>query len=225
MQKAFWIWLIGLVGMLIGLTLMFNQQDPATVGKGLTAAQLPTTVSSEEPTAPPLDVSRIKVVALDNFGTVYDLSATPKEEIRDYIQQVRRPEWAPLDLPDSWRDLKAFPDAAEGILRLRKRYTVVTCANASSDLLWELASKNRIHWNLVIPLEVIPAYKPDPRCYELVANVAEVPPHEVLIVTGNEGSPDLTVPLRLGMQTIRIRGESGPKDLLELAELLGCGDE
>ena len=224
MHKAFTIWLIGLLGFLIGIASarVFPRTDPQT---GLAAAQVPAKATTTSPVVATIDVSRVKCVAFDNFGTVYDMSKVPREEVRDYIQQVRRPEWAELTLPDSWLHLKAFPDSVAGIKKISRHYTVVACSNADYNFLRKLARNNNFEWSLVIPLETIPAYKPDPRCYKLIAELTHYKPEEILIVTGNEGSPDLTVPKELGMQTIRIRGTEGPKDLLELAELLGCGDE
>lgn len=163
----------------------------------------------------------MKVIAFDCFGTVFDFSSTPRNEIRDYIQQVRRDEWAPLELPEIWEFLPAFPDSAEGIDRLREQYIVVTCANGPLGMLARMAKRNGIHFDAIIPIEMIPAYKPDPRTYQSVADVFFVDPSEVLIVTGNEGSPDLEVPKQLGMRTQRIRGDaSTPQTIIELAELL-----
>ena len=165
----------------------------------------------------------IKVIAFDCFGTVFDLSGTPKDEIRDYIRQVRRPEWAPLDLPESWNDLKAFPDSAEGIAKLRENYIVVTCANGPLGMLARMAKQNGIEFDAVIPLELQKAYKPDPRTYLSVAEIMGVEPGEVLMVTGNEGSPDLIVPKELGMQVQRIRGDATtPQTIIELAERLAA---
>ena len=165
--------------------------------------------------------ANIKVIAFDNFGTVYDLQNIPRDEVRDYIRQVRRPEWAPLSLPASWEDMPAFADSADGIDQLRTRFTVVTCANAPLGMLARLAKKNGIQWDAIIPLELVQAYKPDLKTYELVAKTMGVKPSEVLIVTGNEGSPDLDVPRQLGMKTLRIRGgEDTPQTITSLAARL-----
>ena len=65
-----------------------------------------------------------RVIAFDVFGTVFDLSSTPRGEVAAYAQHLRtcreRCCWLPLDLPASWRSLPAHPDAAEGIRRLRE---------------------------------------------------------------------------------------------------------
>lgn len=35
----------------------------------------------------------IKVIALDVFGTVFDLSVVPRSEIKAYAEHIRRPDW------------------------------------------------------------------------------------------------------------------------------------
>lgn len=162
----------------------------------------------------------IKVIAFDCFGTVYDLSNTPKDEIRDYIRQVKTKPWKPLELPSSWVKMPVFPDSKEGIDKLRGKYIVVTCANGPMGMLARMAKRNNIHFDLIIPLEMNKVYKPDIKAYQSVCDILDVKPEEVLMVTGNEGSPDLFYPKQIGMKTIRIRSESGPKNIIELAEFL-----
>ena len=83
----------------------------------------------------------IKVVAFDLFGTVFKLSVVPREEVKDYARQLRRLEWAPLKLPESWEELVPFDDAQDALLRLSKRYWVVTMSNAP----WRLQRKLVVH--------------------------------------------------------------------------------
>lgn len=162
----------------------------------------------------------IKVIAFDCFGTVFDLSQVDREEVRDYIQQVRRPKWSPLELPTSWESMPAHPDSAEGIERLRERFIVVTCSNAPLGLTAKMAKRAEIHFDAIIPLEIRQVYKPDPLAYLLICDVMGCQPEEVMMITGNEGSPDLVAPKQLGMQTMRIRGDGGPQTIIELANLL-----
>lgn len=165
----------------------------------------------------------IKAVIFDLFGTVLDASNVPVEEKRDYIRQVRKVPPAHLILPDSWYNLKAFPDAKEGIERLRNvnKCLVITCSNLPGALQIHLMRENDIYVDNYALIESIPVYKPDPEAYKLALLLAHpLPAEQVLMVTGNEGSPDLTAPLALGMQTQRIRGDGGPTDIIELAKML-----
>ncbi len=96
----------------------------------------------------------MKVIAFDVFGTVFDLSSVDKRDIKAYIDHIRRPTWQPLVLPEYWETLPAHPDAAEGIARLRKKFTVVTCSNGPLHLLTKLSKHNSISWDAIVPLEL-----------------------------------------------------------------------
>jgi len=163
----------------------------------------------------------LKVIAFDCFGTVFNFADLPLQEKRDYIRQLKQTPWKPLELPASWETMPAHPDSREGLERLRRHYVVVTCSNGPAPLLVKMSRNAGINWDMVLPLELIPAYKPDPQTYEMIAKVLGVLPSEVLMVTGNEGSPDLVVPRTIGMRVMRIRGEPGtPQTIGELADLL-----
>jgi FMN phosphatase YigB (HAD superfamily) len=86
----------------------------------------------------------IKLIAFDLFGTVFDLFTVPKDEIRDYIQQVRRETWEPLRLPESWVNIPLFEDSKEGLKRLKTKYKLVTCSNAPIDLQFNMMSKELV---------------------------------------------------------------------------------
>lgn len=75
-----------------------------------------------------------KYVAFDLFGTVFNISNTPRQEIKDYINHVRQPMWQPLTLPKSWENLELHPDSYNGIARIYEKYFIVTCSNAPYSL-------------------------------------------------------------------------------------------
>lgn len=164
----------------------------------------------------------LKAIAFDLFGTVFNLSNVPKHEIMDYIAQVKRPEWQPLVLPESWNFLEAHPDSAEGIARLRSRYQVVTCSNGPLELTHNILNLNGIEVDGVADMHSIQAYKPHPACYLLVCDLLKCKPEECLMVTGNEGSPDIEGARAIGMQAVMIRQPGCVKDIIALAESLGC---
>lgn len=163
----------------------------------------------------------MKVIAFDVFGTVFDLSSVSREEVRAYVNHIKQPEWQPLRLPQSWETLPAHSDAREGIDRLRKQFFVVTCSNGPLGLLAKLSKHNGITWDAIIPLELNKVYKTNPKAYLTVCEVLIVEPKDVIMVTANEKFGDLEAATALGMQAILIRGQAGPKDIIELAEYLG----
>lgn len=165
----------------------------------------------------------IKVIAFDLFGTVFDLSTTPKDEIKDYIKQVKDDVWKPLVLPQSWKNMPLFDDSIEGLKRLKKKYKVVTCSNAPISLQTSMMSKDLLLlWDNFIDFTEVQAYKPDPKTYSLVYQEMNVRPEECLMVTGNEGSPDLEGAKAVGMNSIGIRKAKINCDtIIDLAKFLG----
>ncbi len=167
-------------------------------------------------------IRSIKVIAFDVFGTVVDFSGVPREEVKDYASQLRRPEWEPLKLPASWEHLKAHPDSAEGIRRLRQHYIVCTCSNGPLGLLAKLSKNNGIVWDAIIPLEMNKVYKPNPQAYLTVCEVFGVETKDVLMVTANEMFGDIEAARALKMEASLIRHKDGPASIIELANELEC---
>lgn len=162
-----------------------------------------------------------KVIAFDLFGTVFDLSGVDRDEVRAYVEHVRKPKWSPLELPESWKELPAFPDAATGIWRLIQKFQVVTLSNAPQELQVDLLHNARIGFHYLVPLERFHVYKPNPRAYMAACVQLETDPADILMVTANEDFGDLEGAKAVGMESMLIRSGDGPKTIIELAELLG----
>lgn len=160
------------------------------------------------------------VLAFDCVGTVFDASGVPGSDMRSYVEQVRRPHWAPLQLADSFYDMPAHADAAEGIARLRKKYRVVTCSNLPMGLLHLLSVKSGIVWDAIVPLEASRTYKPSPEAYRTVCSVMQASLSAVTVVTAHSQGPDVEGAPAVGMKCQIIRNERYPKDILELASVL-----
>lgn len=158
----------------------------------------------------------MKVIAFDLFGTVFNLSAVDRQEIRDYADHIRKPEWEPLTLPASWEHLPPFPDSAEGIAKLRKEFFVVTCSNAPLGLTAKLCKNGGIQFDAIIPLELNRVYKTNPRAYMTVCEVLGVPPQDVMMVTANKTFGDIEASGALGMTPMLIRGDSAIGSILDL---------
>ena len=73
----------------------------------------------------------VHVVCFDLFGTLFDLSQTPREERIAYGEHIKKP-WAPLSLPDSWENLPLFPDV--DMSELRRYVEVATMSNCPIEL-------------------------------------------------------------------------------------------
>ncbi|HEV2780113.1 MAG TPA: haloacid dehalogenase type II [Actinophytocola sp.] len=142
------------------------------------------------------------------------------------------------ELVRAWHRLPAWPDAVEGIARLRTRYTVAAVSNGGFALLTNLVKAARLPFDCIISAELARHYKPDPEVYLTVAGLLDVQPHEVLMVAAHIW--DLTGARNAGLRTAFVERprEKGPHgkadraadahadlsvgDLTELAAALGC---
>ena len=145
---------------------------------------------------------------------------------------------AKRELNKAWHRLPAWPDAVEGLTRLKSRYTICTLSNGNIGLLTDMAKNAGLPWDCILSAEVFKAYKPDPRTYLGVAAVFDVPPDQVMLAAAHED--DLASARACGLQTAYIerpfeRGRRLPKDVSPqagntlhardigaLADLLGC---
>jgi HAD superfamily hydrolase (TIGR01493 family) len=163
-----------------------------------------------------------KVIAFDLFGTVFDVSNIPKEDVRDYVRQVQREDWAPLAIPDSFNNLDAFDDSVRGVDRLRSKFRVVTCSNLPLSLIWWLSQRAWIKWDAIVPLEASRAYKPEAEAYDTVCRVMQCDPEAVLLVSAHADGPDVEGAPNAGFGFQLIRNPGCPQTIIELAEALGC---
>lgn len=185
--------------------------------------------SSPHPRPQNIETAKIKVIAFDVFGTVFDFDGVERGQIRDYVKHVKSGEWSPICLPDSWKDIPAHDDSAEGIMRLRERFTVVTLSNGPMRVLVQMNKNAGIDFDAIVPIEMAKVYKPDLDAYRTVMELFHCHPSEVLMVTANPLFGDLESSKELGIQSIVIRPVGlrsvnvlGPETITELADLLGC---
>lgn len=162
----------------------------------------------------------MKVIAFDVFGTVFDLNRIPNEEINFYSCQIQKDPWQPLILPESWENLPAHPDSAEGIAILRQHYQVVTMSNCPMKLLTKISKKNYITWDAIIPIECYKVYKPNPKAYSIIFELLDVNPEDVMMVTANPTFGDIQQAQNLGMIPQIIRHDKHPKDIIDLANII-----
>jgi 2-haloacid dehalogenase len=142
------------------------------------------------------------------------------------------------ELNRAWHRLPAWPDAVEGLARLKRKYIVCTLSNGNIGLLTEMAKNAGLPWDCVLSAEVFKAYKPDPRTYLGVAAVFDVTPSQVMLAAAHHD--DLAAARTCGLRTGYIErpmefGPERPKDVSPradntlhardigaLADLLGC---
>ncbi|HZW12578.1 MAG TPA: haloacid dehalogenase type II [Noviherbaspirillum sp.] len=137
-----------------------------------------------------------------------------------------------------WHRLDAWPDAVEGLARLKSRYMVCTLSNGNIGLLAAMAKHAGLPWDCILSAEVFRAYKPDPATYLGVADVFDVASGQVMLAAAHQD--DLAGARACGLKTAYIErpaefGTTRPKDvspdpanslhaknIIDLAVQLGC---
>jgi 2-haloacid dehalogenase len=167
-----------------------------------------------------------------------DLHRMILDEVLPQFGLAHLGEAARAQLNRVWHRLDAWPDAVEGLQRLKRRYILCTLSNGNLGLLTRMAKRAGLPWDCVLSAEVFRAYKPDPRTYLGVAKVFDVPPDRVMLVAAHHD--DLAGARSCGLRTAYVErpfefGRDQPKDvspqsdndlhgrdLLDLAAQLGC---
>ena len=175
-----------------------------------------------------------------------ELGWTLIDDLHRMILEQILPDFGLADMPESerrhlnlaWHRLEPWPDVAEGLARLKRRFTICTLSNGNIGLLTNMAKRAGLPWDCILSAEVFKAYKPDPRTYLGVAAVFDVPAEQVMLAAAHED--DLAAARACGLQSAYIerpyeRGRRLPKDvspqpgntlhardICALADLLGC---
>lgn len=87
----------------------------------------------------------------------------------------------------AWHRLDTWPDAVEGLTRLKARFPIVTCSNGNIALILNMARRAGLPWDAILGAEVSGAYKPDPRAYRHTAEVLRIAPGELCLVAAHHG--------------------------------------
>lgn len=144
-----------------------------------------------------------RVFLFDVFGTVFDMSGIDRAEVADYVRTVKSDKWSPLTLPESWRGLRAWADAREGIQMLQgcDYYTHLVCSmtNCPVELLVHLSLCNDIQWDLIVPIELLRVYKPNSQAYMFACELLKVDTKDCVMVTANPTFGDVEAASALGM--------------------------
>lgn len=173
-------------------------------------------------------MDKIKCVAFDCFGTVFDMSGVSREEIKAYVEHVRKQDFTPFEFPESWWSLTLHPDSAPGIKSLQAvRLFCVALSNGDANLIDEVSQKNGLHFDYVIDLAGRhKVYKPNIDAYKTIEKDLGYKPSQTLMVTANPTFGDIAGAAAIGMQSQVIRQPGCPQTIVDLAKLMGaCHDD
>jgi 2-haloacid dehalogenase len=135
-----------------------------------------------------------------------------------------------------WHRLDAWPDAPNGIRRLKRRFIVGTMSNGNVALLTNVAKHADLDWDVILSAELARLYKRDLDCYRYNVALLDRPLSRVMMVAAHPGELDAVS--HMGMKTAFVHrpnefgdhGQSLPPDqhvdlacdgLDELATALG----
>lgn len=98
----------------------------------------------------------------------------------------------------AWHRLDPWPDAVEGLTRLKARFPVVTLSNGNVALLLNMARRAGLPWDAILGAEVSGFYKPDRKAYLRTAELLAIAPGELCLVAAHHG--DLAGARACGLQ-------------------------
>ncbi len=136
-----------------------------------------------------------------------------------------------------WHRLEPWPDSVDGLKRLKTRFVITTLSNGNISLLTDMAKGAALPWDCILSAENMRHYKPDPEVYQLIPDLFDIRPDQVMLVAAHEH--DLRAGKSQGLKTAFVHRplEHGPgksssvppagrydfvaRDFLDLADQLG----
>ena len=115
-----------------------------------------------------------------------------------------------------WHRLKPWPDAVEGLRRLKSRHIIGTLSNGNIGLLTRLAKFGGLPWDVILGAETARAYKPLPQAYLASAALLNLEPAQVMLVAAHNG--DLAAAAAAGLRTAFVARptEHGPHQKMDV---------
>ena len=98
-----------------------------------------------------------------------------------------------------WHRLDPWPDAVEGLTRLKKSCIIAPLSNGNVSLLVNMAKWTGLPWDLILSAEFVRHYKPDPETYLMAPNLLDLRPDQVMMVAAHAG--DLRAARKNGLKT------------------------
>jgi 2-haloacid dehalogenase len=87
---------------------------------------------------------------------------------------------------ESWKELKPFEDAEDGLTRLREKYQLVVLSNGEKWFLQHLAEKQiGFEFDKIISVQMVGVFKPHPAVYRTCARVLNSEPVELMMISSN----------------------------------------
>ena len=104
-----------------------------------------------------------------------------------------------VEFSHAWRRLDPWPDAQDGLLRLKRRFLLAPLSNGNLALMAAMAKRSGLPWDLILGAEVTRAYKPAPAAYLGTLDILGLQAEEVCLVAAH--NDDLAAARRCGLAT------------------------
>lgn len=120
------------------------------------------------------------------------------------------------ELSKVWHRLDPWPDAVEGLKRLRERFITAPLSNGNIALLLNMAKRAGLPWDAILGAEVVRRYKPEPRAYLDTVELLGLSPDECMMVAAH--NDDLAAAASAGLRTAFVLrcAEHGPGQTTDL---------
>ena len=184
---------------------------------------------------PSMDRVRSGELPWTNFDRLYRLSL---DRVLHEVGAEAFDAAAREELTLAWERLPAWPDAAKGLARLSRRFTVATLSNGNRSQQAALIRFADLPFQRLLSAEDVRHYKPDPEVYMGAASALGLEAGQVMMVAAHKS--DLGAARVAGMRSAFVerpleKGPGGGADLLpdpqsdvqatdfnDLADKLGC---
>lgn len=102
--------------------------------------------------------------------------------LEEYSVAAKFGEAARRRLVRAWHRLPAWPDAVDGLARLRRRYVLAALSNGGFALLTHLVKSAGLPFDCILSAELARCYKPALQPYRTAAALLDLDPANVLMV-------------------------------------------
>jgi 2-haloacid dehalogenase len=126
------------------------------------------------------NLDALHLMALKDLLPTY-LNGTPKKSLKAADIQT---------INTMWHRLKAWPDAAGGLKRLKTHHVIGSMSNGNVALLTNMAKFAGLPWDVVLSAEWVRHYKPDRETYLSAPQFLGLKTSEVMLVAAHKSDLD-----------------------------------
>ncbi len=102
-------------------------------------------------------------------------------------------------LHKAWHRLDPWPDAVEGLMRLKSKYVIGSLSNGNIGLLVNMAKHGGLPWDVVLSGQLVQSVKPDPKVYLSAPSLLGLEPEQVMMTAAH--THDLLGAAKVGLRT------------------------